>query len=221
MSQISPAALAVFMLIYAVVIVMAIASGWFVFEYAPVGDFRPLLSVMAAVILFFVYLVIAYRIFLKACPLHLGEIERGSQQHFVYFIYILFFLLGFHVLLRSNILPVPLVTLLYVALGAQLGENTYPAGVLADPLFVKIGKNGVVGHNCLLTSHMLTVDRLAHYMIEIGDDVTIGAMSVIMPGVKIGNNAIVAAGALVKENTIIGENELWGGVPAKLITKRD
>ena len=35
----------------------------------------------------------------------------------------------------------------------------------------------------------------------------------------IGEDAIVAAGALVLKNTQIGDGELWGGVPAKFIKK--
>ena len=34
---------------------------------------------------------------------------------------------------------------------------------------------------------------------------------------EIGEGAVVAAGALVLQNTKIGPHELWGGVPAKLI----
>ena len=37
----------------------------------------------------------------------------------------------------------------------------------------------------------------------------------------VGKGAIVAAGALVLSNTIIGDGELWGGVPAKFIKKVD
>ena len=35
----------------------------------------------------------------------------------------------------------------------------------------------------------------------------------------VGEGAVVAAGALVLQNTKIGPHELWGGVPAKFIKK--
>ena len=35
----------------------------------------------------------------------------------------------------------------------------------------------------------------------------------------VGEGAVVAAGALVLGGTIIGEHEIWGGVPAKFIKK--
>ncbi|WP_040255742.1 CatB-related O-acetyltransferase [Rickettsia hoogstraalii] len=52
----------------------------------------------------------------------------------------------------------------------------------------------------------------------LGNDVWIGAESMIMPGVKIADGAIVGARSLVIKN--IGAYEIWGGNPAKLIKKR-
>ena len=40
-----------------------------------------------------------------------------------------------------------------------------------------------------------------------------------MPGVKIGNCSVVGANSLV--NKSIGENEIWAGSPARLISKRE
>lgn len=54
--------------------------------------------------------------------------------------------------------------------------------------------------------------------IEVGDDVWVGARSVILPGVKIGRGAIVAAGAVVTKN--VPEYAIVGGSPAKLIKFR-
>ncbi|WP_029759087.1 MULTISPECIES: DapH/DapD/GlmU-related protein [Fusobacterium] len=46
-------------------------------------------------------------------------------------------------------------------------------------------------------------------------DVWIGGNVTILPGVNIGNNVIVAAGAIVTKN--IPDNCIIGGVPAKII----
>ena len=51
----------------------------------------------------------------------------------------------------------------------------------------------------------------------IGDDVWIGANAVILPGVTIGNHAVVAAGAVVTKD--VPDNTIVGGVPAKEIKK--
>lgn len=53
--------------------------------------------------------------------------------------------------------------------------------------------------------------------VTIGNDVWIGANCTILPGVTIGNNVVVAAGAVVTKN--VPDNCIVGGVPAKLIRK--
>ena len=54
--------------------------------------------------------------------------------------------------------------------------------------------------------------------VEIGDYVFIGPRAIILPGIKIGKGAVVAAGAIVTKD--IPEFEIWAGVPAKKINDR-
>ncbi|MBI3397546.1 acyltransferase [Candidatus Woesebacteria bacterium] len=54
--------------------------------------------------------------------------------------------------------------------------------------------------------------------VEISDYVFIGPRVVILPGVKIGKGAIVAAGAIVTKD--VPEFGIVGGVPAKIIGER-
>lgn len=56
------------------------------------------------------------------------------------------------------------------------------------------------------------------YCIEIGNDVWIGSDVIILGGVKIGDGAIIAAGATVSKN--IPPYEIWGGNPIKKIKDR-
>lgn len=50
---------------------------------------------------------------------------------------------------------------------------------------------------------------------KIGNDVWIGGNCTILPGVTIGNNVVIAAGAVVTKD--IPDNCVAGGVPAKVI----
>lgn len=53
--------------------------------------------------------------------------------------------------------------------------------------------------------------------ITIGKNVWIGSKSVILQGVSIGDNCVVAVGAVVTKS--FGDNLIIGGVPAKVIKK--
>jgi acetyltransferase-like isoleucine patch superfamily enzyme len=55
--------------------------------------------------------------------------------------------------------------------------------------------------------------------VNIGDDVFIGAHSLILKGVSIGQCAIVGGGSVVTKN--IPPFEIWGGNPARFIKKRE
>lgn len=50
--------------------------------------------------------------------------------------------------------------------------------------------------------------------IHIGTGVWIGSNATILGPCTINNNAVIAAGSVVLPNSVIGENELWAGVPA-------
>lgn len=54
--------------------------------------------------------------------------------------------------------------------------------------------------------------------VEIGDYVFVGPRAIILPGVKIGKGAVVAAGAVVTKD--VEDFHVVGGVPAKVIGER-
>ena len=56
-----------------------------------------------------------------------------------------------------------------------------------------------------------------HQGIKIGNNVWIGAKATFLDGSVVGNNSIVAAGAVVRG--IFPDNVIIGGVPAKIIKK--
>ncbi len=61
-----------------------------------------------------------------------------------------------------------------------------------------------------------TIDK-THGLITISRNACIGANSVILPNVFIGENSIVAAGSVILGQTFINDNEIWAGSPAKKI----
>ena len=87
---------------------------------------------------------------------------------------------------------------------------------------VYIGNHVMIGPNTLITTvgHPLSPKARRGYLakaapVRIGNDVWIGGNVTILPGVTIGNNVVVAAGAVVTKD--VPDNSLVGGVPARLI----
>ena len=83
-----------------------------------------------------------------------------------------------------------------------------------------IGDDVLIGHNVVLATlnHGYEPDQRKDIYpapITIGKNVWIGANATVLPGVAIGDNAIIAAGAVVTKN--VPENTVVGGVPAKVI----
>ncbi len=112
-----------------------------------------------------------------------------------------------------------------------IGDNTYINGGM---LFAGENSRIEIGSNCLI-SHAVHIRTTTHKFknrnvlilkqgseekdIIIGDDVWIGYGAQILSGVKIGNSAVIGAGAVVTKN--VEEYMVMGGVPAKVIGKRE
>ena len=92
------------------------------------------------------------------------------------------------------------------------GKGMHPTnGLSTSPMFYSLGcQNGIT----LAKENRFDEMR----PVEIGNDVFIGANVVVFNGVKIGDGAIVAAGAVVNKD--VPPYSIVGGVPAKLIRKR-
>jgi maltose O-acetyltransferase len=87
---------------------------------------------------------------------------------------------------------------------------------------ISIGRNVLIGPRCQFETlnHTISLTKKGKRPnnikpIVVEDYVWIGARVVILPGVKIGEGSIVAAGAVVTKD--VAPYSLVGGVPAKLI----
>ena len=87
---------------------------------------------------------------------------------------------------------------------------------------IYIGNDVLIGHNaCLLTlNHEMEPENRADMHpkpIHIEDKAWLGSNVTVLPGVTIGEGAIVAAGAVVTKD--VDSNTIVGGVPAKIIKR--
>lgn len=215
MRKITPLQILTFALLAGSALALALVSAPLLLGGLPLGDFRGVALTTATVALLYVYALLAYRGLMRVAPLRAGEIAPGSKQEFVYQVYLLFFLLLFYPVMRCGFVPVPLMRVFYIALGARMGDNSYASGIVFDPLFVEFGANCIVGQSAQIIPHVVQGQRLAMYPVRIGNDVTIGANAVVMADVTIGDGATVAIGAVVAKGSRIGAGESWGGIPAR------
>ena len=87
---------------------------------------------------------------------------------------------------------------------------------------ITIDDGVLIGHNAVLATLNHNQDpekrdNLLPAPIHIGRKVWLGANVTVLPGVTIGDNAIVAAGAVVTKD--VEPNTVVGGVPAKIIKR--
>lgn len=87
---------------------------------------------------------------------------------------------------------------------------------------VSLGDGCQIGHNVVfatLNHGLAPEDRQTTYPapITLEKNVWVGSNSTILQGVTIGDNAVIAAGAVVTKD--VPENTIVGGVPARIIRK--
>ncbi|HCT63049.1 MAG TPA: acetyltransferase [Erysipelotrichaceae bacterium] len=87
---------------------------------------------------------------------------------------------------------------------------------------IVIGDGCLIGHNVVLATinHALEpqMNRKNHYApVHIGNNVWIGSNVTVLPGVTIGDWAVIAAGAVVTKD--VEAYTVVGGIPAKLIKR--
>ena len=105
----------------------------------------------------------------------------------------------------------------------KVGEDTaFALMVMVDLMFpekITVGRNSVIGYNTTILSHEYLIKEYRLGEVYIGDEVLIGANSTILPGVTIGDGAIVSAGTLVNKDVPAGS--FVGGNPMRMIYTKE
>lgn len=114
-----------------------------------------------------------------------------------------------------------------ISKGLRIGEDVFiNFGCIIDESFcwlIDIGSRVTLAPNVHILAHDASTKRELGYtkigLVKIGNDVFIGAGTIILPGVSIGNKCVIGAGSLVTKN--IPDNSVAVGNPAIVIDTYD
>lgn len=94
-------------------------------------------------------------------------------------------------------------------------QTAFALMVMPDTMFpekITVGENSVIGYNTTILAHEYLIEEYRIGEVVIGDHVLIGANTTILPGVTIGDRAIVSASTLVNKDvppgTFVGGNPM-------------
>jgi maltose O-acetyltransferase len=110
-----------------------------------------------------------------------------------------------------------------ISMGMQVGKNFKRLnGVILDPShcwLIEIGDNVTMAPRVHILCHDASTKTFLNYTkigrVTIGNNVFIGAESVVLPGVSIGDNVIIGANSTVTHD--VPEGTVVAGTPAKVI----
>lgn len=106
--------------------------------------------------------------------------------------------------------------------GLQIGKGCNLGNCMIDPshcFHITIGDNVTFGPRVHILAHDASTKMFLDYTrvanVTIGNNVFIGAHSIVLPGVTIGDNVVIGAGSIVSKD--IPSNSMAVGSPAKVI----
>ena len=117
-----------------------------------------------------------------------------------------------------------LKVLYYRMAGISIGRNTFISlGAKLDTSGmgkIVIGDGCEIAHGCVILSHDAAVKRIDRKArrsgpVCVGDNVFLGANSVVLPSVTIGDNTVIGAGSVVTKD--MPPNVVAVGSPARVI----
>ncbi len=101
-------------------------------------------------------------------------------------------------------------------IGAKMGRNAIASSIV-DPPLVEMGEGSVAGGGSIISGHALDGKKIYVGRVKIGKNVLIGGNTIVLPGVEIGDGAVIAAMSLIPKKARIPPRTVWMGIPARQV----
>lgn len=109
--------------------------------------------------------------------------------------------------------------------GVKIGKNmrAFSLPISKEPYLLEFGDNVTISSGVKFTTHDNSIIKVMENAtdlfgkIKVGNNCFIGQNSIILPGVELGDNIIVAAGSVVTKS-FLQEEIIIGGNPARIIS---
>jgi len=144
----------------------------------------------------------------------------NSLQYWTRFAHPLRVVRNFLVIYANRFVPSEqLKNILYRWTGMRVGDHcSFGLCAMVDVFFphlIAVGDNCIFGYESLLLAHEFLQGELRVGPVVIGHHVTVGTRSVVLPGVIIGDGAVISAMSLVNKD--VPPYSMVGGVPIRIL----
>jgi acetyltransferase-like isoleucine patch superfamily enzyme len=130
---------------------------------------------------------------------------------------------GVVIMVARHVPSLALKRWLYRSIGMKIGNDVSFAWHVTPDLFfpelISVGNNTIIGYNTTILAHEYLLHEWRTGPVQIGANVTVGANCTILPGIVIGDGAVISAMSLVNKDVPAGATV--GGVPIRPLTSRN
>jgi acetyltransferase-like isoleucine patch superfamily enzyme len=130
-------------------------------------------------------------------------------------------IVNFLIIYANRFLPwVNLKNALYRLTGMRVGKRcSFGLCAMVDifyPHLIEVGENCIFGYDSVILAHEYLRNTLRTGPVVIGDNVIVGTKSTILPGIVIGEGAVISAMSLVNKD--VPPHTVVGGVPIRILS---
>lgn len=177
------------------------------------GEYHVLADFLLGLLIYGLLSALVVRLLLKFKPLRPGEYSMDSPEFTYWKLLTIVYRMGQGAL--TPFTPVFMRPVVQVLFGAKVGKDVAIGGTIDDPYMVTLGDGAVLGNGSLVSGNVVYGGKFICGEVRIGAGATVGVNSVVLPGVEIGDNALLHGASHVLAGTRIPAGESWRGNPAR------